>query len=252
MANHRLLPLASFEAEKTVRDYWKDEGGWRWDEFSHALPNSSLIKIADVVLSAVGDEQDKVCWLGPNNRGFTVKSAYRLLRGELSEGSWQGWKLIWRLRTQEWTKTFLWLLAHDGILTNGARWQRHVSNFPGCVRCQETIEDALHAIRDCKDSSEVWLSFIPKPLQKDFFTLSFQDWLLSNLRFRDDAFYGGRWPENMATICWVIWKWRCQKVFEMEGLNCSQKIEQIRMLLREMESVYVTCPPSLRGWSMNM
>lgn len=72
-----------------------------------------------------------------------------------------GWKRIWRLRAQERAKVFIWLLSHDKVLSNWSRWRRQLTTSQCCDRCGAAKEDGPHAVRDCKGSMEVWLSFSP-------------------------------------------------------------------------------------------
>lgn len=46
---------------KTAREYWNDKYGWRWEEFSHVLPASVLIKLAGITLSLSGGH-DRIRW----------------------------------------------------------------------------------------------------------------------------------------------------------------------------------------------
>lgn len=82
------------------------------------------------------------------------------------------WRRIWSLKAQEQIKMFMWPMEHDKFLTNYSRWHRHLSSTPYCDQCEAVEEDALHAIRDCKSSKEVWQWFIPLILQQNFFSQS--------------------------------------------------------------------------------
>lgn len=77
---------------------------------------------------------------------FSVKTAYELKAGRLSEGQWAGWKWIWRFRFQQRVKVLLWMLAHERILTNFIRWRRGIAYTSDCWRCNGESEDALHVI----------------------------------------------------------------------------------------------------------
>lgn len=136
--------------EKTVRDYWVEGKGWKWEKFSQALLASWLIKLTEIVLDLTGGGQDKVGWLESIDRRFTVRSAYLLLRRNTSKNVWRGWRLIWKLRAQEQSKVFMWLVAHDRVFSNWVRWRRQLDLSPHCARCDEAKENALHAVRDWK------------------------------------------------------------------------------------------------------
>lgn len=74
--------------------------------------------MAGIVINTGESQCDRFSWLSESNMKFTVASAYKLLRKENDSGVWKGWKKICRLRVQERIKVFVWLLAHDKILTD--------------------------------------------------------------------------------------------------------------------------------------
>lgn len=201
-----------------------------------------LLRVAEHEINYQDEGGDSVGWLAPENSKFTVRSAYLLLRGEGPNSAWEGWKRIWQLKAQERIKVFMWLLAHDKILTNASRWRRHLTSNPCCFRCDAVVEDGLHVIRDCKGSKEVWECFIPPPLWRNFFIQELQDWLLMNLTFRggDDSEVG--WPEMMGLISWSVWKWRCSQCFENKCLTIDQKVEWLRHTSLEMSKAFSKSP----------
>lgn len=93
-----LWRIEKAEMEKTVRDYWLEGQGWKWDEFSQALPASWLIKPTGIVLDLTGGGQDKMEWLESSNRRFTVRSVYLTLKRDTRDVTWNGWRIIWKLR----------------------------------------------------------------------------------------------------------------------------------------------------------
>lgn len=129
-------------------------------------------------------------------------------------------------------------MAHDKILTNWSRWRRRISSNPSCVRSLAEKEDALHAVHDCKESREVWLSFIPPILQVSFFSMDLREWILTNLTSRENAGCEMRWPESMALICWLVWRWRCRELFDDSKLSIVQKVEFVWSYIMEMESAF--------------
>ncbi|CAN1152491.1 Putative ribonuclease H protein At1g65750, partial [Linum perenne] len=47
---------------------------------------------------------------------------------------------------------FIWLVAHDRILTNAERRRRHLTDIDDCQRCRGGTEDTLHVVSDCKNT----------------------------------------------------------------------------------------------------
>lgn len=173
-----------------------------------------------------------------NMNTFSVRSAYELIRGVGLTGAWPGWKRIWRLKVQERIKVFLWLLAHEKVLTNLSRVRRNLSQSACCDRCPAAVEDAMHAVRDCPASKEVWIRFVPPDVHNQFFSFGVQDWLLTNISSGSHPSRGERWPANMAIACWKLWKWRYDEVLTQRRRSVDQKIVDLRLIFREMELAF--------------
>lgn len=97
------------------------------------------------------------------------------------------------------------------------------------------MEDAIHAIRDCAVTKEVWTCLVPPSLNSSFFSLSLKDWILLNLRLRQRSWMGSDWPVIMASTCWCVWKWRNAGVFNGEVVPLEVNLETIRSRVRETE-----------------
>ncbi|CAN1269114.1 Putative ribonuclease H protein At1g65750, partial [Linum perenne] len=54
------------------------------------------------------------------------------------------WKTVWRWAGPSRVKHFIWLVAHDRILTNAERRRRHMATTDDCQRCRGYTEDTLH------------------------------------------------------------------------------------------------------------
>ncbi|CAN1825871.1 Putative ribonuclease H protein At1g65750, partial [Linum perenne] len=146
---------------------------------------------------------------------FTLKSAYEIL-ASTSHHSEQGiWKTIWRWTGPNRIRHFIWLVAHDRILTNAERRRRHLTDIDDCQRCRGGTEDTLHVIRDCKVAKEVWTIFTPPDLASEFFSDSLQVWLQKGLHHRDFAM-------TFGIIIWILWKARNEAIFEDTLATCDQ------------------------------
>ncbi|CAN1848962.1 hypothetical protein LINPERHAP1_LOCUS39124 [Linum perenne] len=96
---------------------------------------------------------------------------------------------------QQLRRHFLWLIAHDWMLTNVEHRKRHLEADVGCQRCMNLIEDTLHVVRDCRVAREDWLQ---KGLQHEDFSLTF------------------------GIIIRILWKARNETVFENNLVTCDQ------------------------------
>lgn len=110
------------EERMLVRDYWQEEMGWKWTCLSPLLSASNLPKLANVRLDHGTEVRDVMYWLS-DRVDFSVNLAYELSLGASQNGhQWDGWKRLWRLRVQQRITVFLWMMAHERILTNSMRW----------------------------------------------------------------------------------------------------------------------------------
>lgn len=128
--------------------------------FPEFLQPSILMKLASITICAAEHTKDQVGWLKFNNNKFTVTSVISYLQEQA------GKKMEWMVKNLAFegpknNKVFIWVLAHDKILTNMARWRRGLVTSPTCSRYAEETESPMQAIRDCIASNEVWNFFGP-------------------------------------------------------------------------------------------
>lgn len=147
------------EATKRVCDYWIPGVVWDWPAFTEFLQATDLLLIASSALAEEGSGVDKFGWLKMDGGRFSVRSAFDVQQRRIVEQVWKGWRVIWRLKAQKRAQVFIWIMAHDKILTNFSRWRRKMAMTPTCFLCGDAAEDTLHAIRDCRAAKEVWLRF---------------------------------------------------------------------------------------------
>lgn len=117
------------EVEALVCDFWSEGRGWDWQRIGDSLSHTNLMKLASTSLRSDREEGDQLGWL-KSNGVFSVRAAYEFFTDLKKEEIWPGWKRIWKLKIQQRIKTFLWLLAHDLILTNHCRWRRKLVDNP--------------------------------------------------------------------------------------------------------------------------
>jgi len=78
-------------------------------------------------------------------------------------------------------QTFMWIAAHERLLTNyrRSRWGSGIS--PMCPTYGNEDETIIHAIRDCVPSTRVSLRLVAFNHITNFFSLNYMDWILNNL-----------------------------------------------------------------------
>lgn len=214
---HRSTSILSPEQlSLTVDNYWQEGRGWTWENISPFLQATDLMLLASKIIMPEAMERDSFKWMEDKGGICTVSSAYDVFVGRSREEVWGGWSLVWRLRVQSRIKIFLWLMIHEGLMTNKSRWRRGIAQSPICSHCGEAQEDSLHAIRDCRYAREVWELLLPINKKMEFFKDGLQRWISANLSPSKSSKSSPPWPKTMAVTCWHIWKWRNQLVFKGE------------------------------------
>ncbi|CAN1762774.1 Putative ribonuclease H protein At1g65750 [Linum perenne] len=163
-----------------------------------------------------GDQRDDELIWGPDPRGkFTLKSAYELVDRSTDNPTCDLWKIVWKWEGPCRVKNFLWLVAHNRILTNVERHRRHMADETRCVRCPDAPEDSLHVLRDFHMARELWMSLIPNIQVGTLFTVDAQTWMCTGLLDHHSCLQFG------IVIC-MLWKARNEAVFENKFVTCDQ------------------------------
>ncbi|CAN1767634.1 Putative ribonuclease H protein At1g65750 [Linum perenne] len=101
-------------------------------------------------------DEDTWVWGCENNGKFSIRSAYDIITCPVNPRPDTAWDLVWRWSGPCRIQHFLWLVAHEKILTNLERSRRHLSDSVNFPRCSTTAEFVLHVVRDCSFASQVW------------------------------------------------------------------------------------------------
>lgn len=75
----------------------------------------------------------------------------------------------------ESVKTFFWLVIQDKLKTKEELARRHVVAESQCERCKASVEDSLHALKDCVVAKHIWLALVPPNQRDNFFSLNLKD-----------------------------------------------------------------------------
>ncbi|PNX73126.1 hypothetical protein L195_g029024 [Trifolium pratense] len=121
-------------------NFWLD----KWIPGGNSLFSTTNQSFIDTTLSVlalpaptVTDGQDSIGWGGTSTRNFTVQSAYvsQSARGQTIEGDWKG---LWSWKGPYRIQTFMWIAAHEHMLTNNRRRKWGVGISPTCSECNVT------------------------------------------------------------------------------------------------------------------
>lgn len=110
--------------------------------------------------------------------------------------------MVWKLKTQQRVRVFMWELGHSRLLTNEAWWKRNLALNGDCGRCNGHLETCLHMVRDCSEAKEVWLKLLPPNFISKFFSIHLREWLEWNLLNAELKELFTNWARRVAICCW--------------------------------------------------
>lgn len=151
--------------------------GWKWETLQHRLLATYLVRLATISLRSNPLDYDRMGWLKLGEEKFSVKTTYQLANDWMEGRNWEGWKLLWKMKTQQRVKVFAWVLAYDKLMTNKERWRSRLGHSAVCGRCAQDEVGALHAIRDSKWTREAWEYLLPSELAGEIFSRDLQPFL---------------------------------------------------------------------------
>jgi len=179
-------------------------------------------------------------WDSSGHGDFTIKSTLDLIKSDNHEEEDKVWSFMWKLMAPQRIKFFLWLVAHERVLTNAHRMQKGLTVDPSCKIYGHHEKDISHILRGCPIAKEVWTKLLLFNPISNFFSLPFRTWLSSNVE--PSSMILGHWPLLFAgAVCW-LWKWRNHKYFEDPSFKPYKPSEFIYAKFKEISGIE-------RSWS---
>ncbi|KAK4265131.1 hypothetical protein QN277_026221 [Acacia crassicarpa] len=163
---------------------------------------------------------NNIRWKWERHGEFTVKSAYRVLSGDMEEQG-RSWECLWKVRAPHRCKTLIWLVARQCLLTNANQMRRGLTTDPSCPLCGSDFEDTMHVFRDCAHSRSLWRKVVPPERWRIFCSMSLPDWVRWNVRGQHAT--SKEWASRFVILCWWLWKRRNLFVFEKK-FTCNDNI----------------------------
>lgn len=146
-------------------------------------------------------------WALTGDGNFTIRSAYNLCAGIHAAPEKTSWDSLWNWKGPHQVQMHLWKPLHGRLLTNlyKSRW---CNDSPRCHNCTGVPESILHVLRDCPLASQVWVPLLKSQLVNEFYNLSLQDWISSNLKQSFGLVEPGQWCNIFCSACYFLWE--CQ------------------------------------------
>ncbi|GLT31655.1 hypothetical protein SLA2020_063760 [Shorea laevis] len=96
----------------------------------------NIIQLLELhVLNDQNLEMDSIYWKSFSTGEFSTMSAYELLTNSSLSPLAGCWSKVWSLIAPPKAKSLLWLMLHDRVLTNSARFARGIAQNDTCPRC---------------------------------------------------------------------------------------------------------------------
>ncbi|XP_072064218.1 uncharacterized protein [Arachis hypogaea] len=212
---------AASDSGTLLTDFLSVSGDWDVAKLKSWLPDLVVQKILAMSPPSTWKEGDHIAWANSADGVFSLKSAYNSLQNDPGIQN-HIFKLIWRWKGPERIRYFLWLVAHDAILTNAERIRRHMSQNAACPICQHRDETTMHVLHDCYFARATWNLLQPGNHIADFFNLNHMDWLIKNLSISGD------WAVRFGAMLSSLWYARNKQVFEGKSSNPTGVAEAVK------------------------
>lgn len=140
----------------TVRNLM-DSTGKNWDmdliDDIFNVRDAELIKRIPIPMR---EKNDSWFWLLDDKGVFTVKSAYRWLKGECDSTYSNFWNKLWALKLPGKITQFLWRVCTGCLPTAGALSSKRIVQSAQCPWCLNETETDTHVLFTCGFARTVW------------------------------------------------------------------------------------------------
>ena len=119
------------------------------------------------------------------------------------DGQSKVWKKIWKIKTPNWIRHFIWRATRDSLPTTQNLRYRHVPVEASCPTCDEHSESLIHCLWLCEHAQVMWKSngnFVR------FYKKQYRSFLDLLEEVLDNA--SGFQVALFSTISWCLWQRR--------------------------------------------
>ncbi|KAK4476678.1 hypothetical protein RD792_015838 [Penstemon davidsonii] len=231
------------ETDWSVAEILGNDGQWLVEKIKTKLPPVAIEAIHNTPIPWQRDKEDKIIWGGTSNGIFSCKSAYHCIKREDLDSTIcnKKWKWIWKIKAPYIIQHFIWLCAHESIVTNALRKKRKLTDSDLCPRCHSFEETIIHTLRDCTWAKRIW-EFLITPTQfLSFMNLPPSSWLHDNLTgmsFNNIIYPNISWDRLFAATVWAIWKSRNSAVFANKVEHTREIVFTIKKMVMDFEHAF--------------
>ncbi|XP_057811338.1 uncharacterized protein LOC131025559 [Salvia miltiorrhiza] len=229
---------------------WSDNG-WEWRLLwnrdlreREELQLSELLSILNNHSLCVG-KNDEWRWKPNSNGLYTVKSAYKLIRGDRASSrlrlNKQEFQMIWRALVPHKMKITAWRIVKGRVATFENLLRRHIQLPPSstnCIFCKSHTEDMNHLFFTCSQTVEIWLAIIQWLGVQTVQQREVCNHFIAFMGLGNKAatpFLSSVW----ICLIWSLWKVRNECIFDQGSWNKDKMVFEIKQRLWSWTKVYM-------------
>ncbi|KAF7815419.1 ribonuclease H [Senna tora] len=226
-------PVSNNELSASVASYVTPSGDWDWSQFEGRIPNEVSMRIVAISPPSEVHGNNKISWKYTKDGLFSVKTAYHSIMNSSNLEQNKVWSRIWHLHVPQRIRSFLWLCAHNKLLTNEERAKRGMEDQAFYSRCNGRCEDILHAIRDCPKARNVWMRLVNPRHWHVFFNMDLHRRIHLNLH-KQFGVEQMDWSVVFSVASWSLWKWRNDELF---AIGSNIRGDQYFIIMNRVKSI---------------
>lgn len=213
-----------------VHELLNTDGSWdigKIDEyFTPEIKNKIL------AITPHKDKRDRIRWKHHISGAFSAKNVYNYLINQNNNDEEDiifPWKNLWNLQAIPRIRLFIWKLVQKALPTN-SRLAAHNSEISAeCPLCDNQVsETENHLFRKCHFARSIWFGCDLNTVNSQINTNSIVKWV--EIWISDPKY--SKICEQIATIIWFLWKYRCEVIFRKINPDPFALIQQIKKFLQ--------------------
>ena len=172
-------------------------------------------------------------WSADQSGQYTARSAYIVMRGDISEETEGGvFQELWKLKLPSKISTFAWRLLKDRLPTrvNLRRRQVEVEDST-CPFCRNMEESAGHLFFQCSRILPVWWESLNWTNIVGVFPLNPKQHFLYHIGGLEGGVRANRWKWWWLALTWTIWKHRNNVIFSNATFDANKVLDDALFLL---------------------
>ncbi|XP_074305989.1 uncharacterized protein LOC141641217 [Silene latifolia] len=232
-----------------VSDLLRDDGReWDAEKAAQLLLPFEVDRVKNLRISP-NRQRDIWFWGRERDGMYTVRSAYKMLAGEVgdmaSSSDWERsrwlWNRMWKVSVWPRVKLFFWQMCSEALATRANIAARIGGEFSMCPFCSSCIESSLHLFMGCGVAKWVW---------EELGISGGRDNEGGDIRTWVEQVWSELSSTECSTFmvgCWAIWEHRNKVIFEEARIDPEGVVRRVRDVLEEGGGLDSNTPGRRRG-----